>query len=183
MAGWSPNTLTRAVYDRLTGDTGTGGLRNSSSPLVASIHAREAPIPTPSSFPYLVFFVTTVTGEEAFDAEKHIVGFEAEWFVEEQASGVDAVERSGLILERLVGDVTDQSSGVPTYGLSRWAPTLQTGWLAAPIEFMAASDVSDTLGVIRWTASFEVQVSKVGGSETDQQTEWDFDVDPWWYWG
>lgn len=162
--GWHPNTLLRAVYERLAADTGSGGLLYSSAPLVTGIYTRRFPTPSPAStdFPYVIAYFDAMSGDDTFSTEGKRVGLQVEWFVDETASGTDSVERAGKILERVVGDWTDQASGVPSYGLSRYAPTLQTGWSSTPILFESASDVSIGLGVIHWQAMFSVIVSKPG---------------------
>jgi hypothetical protein len=162
MSGWHPNTLLSAVQARLNADTGTGGLLNASTPLATAVWTRRFPMPdrTATEFPYVICYFSAIEPIDAFQNEGSRIGIMVEWFVDETASGIDGMERAGKILERVVGDWTD--TGGPSYGLSRWQPTLQTGWTASPIIFESASDESfnDGLGVIRWNAMFSVEVSK-----------------------
>lgn len=164
MAGWHPSTLLNDVRSRLASDNGTGGLVPSSDPLVTGIWTRRFPNPNANAtdYPYIIAYFDAMEGGDTFATEGKRMGLRVEWFVDETASGVDGLERAGAILERLVGDWTDQATGVPTYGLHRYTPTLQTGWSAGPIYFESASDVSfgDGLGVIRWEALFSVEISK-----------------------
>lgn len=161
MAGWSNRTLLRAIVDRLAGDTGTGGLLNTVSPLVTNVYARRFPVPGSSDHPYIIVYFDAISGDDTFSVEGKRVGIRVEWFARETASGVDSLEVVDKILERVTGDWIDQASGVPSYGLSRWTPTLQTGWSSTPMIFESASDesFSDGLGVIRWAALFSVIVS------------------------
>lgn len=164
MAGWTPSTLLAEVTSRLINDSGTGGLFASGNRLVTAVWTRRFPLPNTSitDYPYVIVYFDAIQGNDTFKDEAKRIGMRVEWFVDEQANSVDSVERCGKILERVVGDWTDQSSGIPTYGLHHWTPTLQAGWNSGPLLFESASDESfaDGLGVIRWSAMFSVEVNK-----------------------
>jgi hypothetical protein len=165
MAGWSNRTLLAAIRTRLLADTGTGGLFDSvGSDLVTAVWTRRFPLPTQNAtdFPYVIVYFDAVEGGDAFAYEGKRIGIRVEWFTRENADGVDGLEQSDKVLERITGDFTDQSAGVPSYGLHRWTPTIQSGWAAGPLYFEGAGDesVSDSTGIIRWNAMFSVEVSK-----------------------
>jgi hypothetical protein len=161
VAGFHPNNLLRAVYDRLNGDTGTGGLRASSSPLASAVYTRRFPLPRGSDFPYAICYFDAIQNEDTLTDEQKRVGVSVEWICESQASGVDGTERAGLIMARVIGNWADRLDRAPTHGLAHWTPSVQSGWASGPMMFESASYSRDELGTVRWSALFGVMVNKV----------------------
>ncbi|REK40880.1 MAG: hypothetical protein DWQ20_00700 [Actinobacteria bacterium] len=132
MAYWIQD-IEKEIYERLTGDTGSGGLFASGSELVSSVWTDLVP---PSSDPWwhangkdaddpTISFVVRGTSladttESAGRALEVVFTVECRAFDPSTPPG----EIINAILNRIEGDWFDQASQVPTFGIDRWAPTL-----------------------------------------------------------
>jgi hypothetical protein len=133
--------IEKEVYERLKADTGTGGLFSEASgeePLVSSVWNDEAPEATNPWWtaqglspedPMIVFYCDTIADAETTETVGREVALTLEVYVRARPEdGTVPTETMGLILDRLEGNWYAQSSGVPSYGLVRWEPTLDGGW-------------------------------------------------------
>lgn len=159
MASYLP-ILYQAIGDRLTGDTGTGGLFNSGTPLVTQL--RNTVIDQGQAFPYLVMRCQGGDVEDGFSVRTHKVSVTIDAYIEEQpASGYDPFDRGSKILDRVEGDWDLQSTRVPSFGLDRFTPTLANNWYAGPFQMLRVREAHEP-GVLHWIMDFEILVSKQG---------------------
>lgn len=158
-----------AVYNRLTGDTGSGGLFASGSNLVRAVYNTRPPVSVEgtSNFPYIVYSVfESDPSESAFRTRvwRRRVRFDV--FVEAEANNtVDAMARGSDILRRIEGDWEDQATGTgPTFGIDRWKPSLTgSGWTADifdPVD--GGEDHSFEDGYFSWFITYDIRNSKAG---------------------
>lgn len=158
-----------AVYNRLTGDTGSGGLFNSGNELVEAVYNTRPPImpETPTPFPYIVYSVFESSPEEsAFRTRvwRRRVRFDV--YVEMEANNtIDPLARGGLILRRLEGNWDEKAAGVaPDYGIDRFQPTLTgSGWTADIFDAVdGGEDHNPDDRYYCWFMTFDIRCSKVG---------------------
>lgn len=160
MSSYLPK-LYQAIGDRLTGDTGTGGLFNVTSPLVTQF--RNTVIASSQAFPYLVMNVTTAMNSDGFNLRSHMVTFSIHVYVEEQPNaGGDSFSTGASIIDRVEGDWDLQSTRIPSFGLDRWVPTLtSSSWTCSQCVLLNSSEAHDP-GVLHWILDFRVYVNKAG---------------------
>lgn len=108
--------LEDTIYDRLVGDTGSGGLLATGSELVSNVynHMRN-PSDTLSDKPYIVFAVDDWTQDETYDTSGITVDFTVHIFGAPR--GGTTVFRN--VINRVFGDWKPTTA--PSFGLHRWA--------------------------------------------------------------
>lgn len=145
-----------AIRDRLVGDTGTGGLFNSGSPLLTAFY--YAAIPTSGTMPYAVLSFASDTENDAFAKDIRQIVFRINVFVPRiHATITDPTNRGSQILARIYGDTSAGSA--PTYGLHRWQPSLSGSWSAAHVQQAQAFD-EHTDDTYSWVLEYKLTISK-----------------------
>lgn len=113
----NPAVLEETIIDRLTGDTGSGGLLASGASLISNVynHFRN-PSDTLTDKPYIVVAVEDWTQDETYDTSGLSVNFRIHLF------GASRGGTTGLrtIIDRVFGNWKPGTA--PTYGLHRWFP-------------------------------------------------------------
>lgn len=161
--GYYLASMMGAVYTRLNGDTGTGGLRNVASPLIEAVHVYRAP--TNATLPYVTFNTSATNAEhEGFRTRVRSVTIDVHTWVQRAATGYNPLDRCDLIMARIIGDWPDQLSGTgPTFGLDRWQPTLTgTGWEASIFDFVEEFDASEEEDRFHFIQTLQLLVSDPG---------------------
>lgn len=161
--------LEAAILNRITGDTGSGGLLNAGTPLITTVYNSEFPADedTTTDFPYIVFQVTDSEPADAMRTRvwKRVVVFHV--YVLKQpatqyASG-DPLTVGSLILRRLEGDWEDQTFQTqPTFGFDRFKPDISSsGWTAGLFKMLSSSAQHEDK-VYHWVMELEILDSKAG---------------------
>jgi len=164
MAYFFPQIM-RDIQLRLLGDTGTGGLCNATTPMLASattsIRINDGQENAP--LPQIVLNLVSCTTDDAFRTASRRCQIDVHIFVLEQPeNGVVGIASIGNIVERVMGNWTAISGGVPTVGLDRFQPALSgTGWEATPMILTNETDAS-VPGVLHWVQTYSVIISKIG---------------------
>lgn len=146
--------LETAIYNRLVGDTGAGGLRNASAPLVTGVFVGTAN--SGQTMPFLLIDVAAERAQNAFSRDI----FNAEFWVTTSAARFGSATPGQVysdILARVYGDTVGGS--VPTYGLHRHTLSLSGGWTATVAECMGAFP-EHTDAAFVWRQIFKLTVSK-----------------------
>lgn len=158
MSAALPNLWTD-VRARLLADTGTGGLFNVSTPLVAGLWLVNAP--DSQAMPFLVMSSQALRNDDTFTSRHHVVEFQVSSFIEEEpATGYDPFARGASIAGRVLGDWSLQGTRLPSFGLDRWTPALSgSGWSASPVEFVTTRE-QHTPGVVQFVHEFVVRLSQ-----------------------
>lgn len=145
------------IRDRLTADTGSGGLFNATPLLASPIY--YAAMPTTAAMPYAVFSFVSDVANNCFQKDVREIRFQLSVFMPRvHATISDPMLRGSQILDRIYGDSANGS--VPTYGLHRWAPTLSGGWTAGgAVQCGPRRDehIDDTYA---WVLEFYLPVSR-----------------------
>lgn len=121
--------LETALVSRLTGDTGTGGLRNASSPLVAGVWVTTAP--SAQVMPYCVIDVASQRAANAFTRDIYETEAWVTTFVP-RAGTATPLQTASDILARVYGD--SSGGAAPTYGYHRLTLSLSGGWTPTAME-------------------------------------------------
>ncbi len=161
--------LWRAVYDRLTGDTGTGGLFATGANLVRAVYNTRAPMNAEgtTAFPYIVYSVfESDPSESAFRTRVWRRRIRFDVLVESEANNtIDPLARGADILRRVEGNWEDQVAGTaPTFGIDRWKPDISAGgWTADIFDAVdSGEDHSFQDGYYAWFITFDIRCSKEG---------------------
>lgn len=150
--------LMQSIRTRLTGDTGTGGLFASGSPLLSGVFLTRAP--EKQAFPFAVITLVDATADDAFRTKTDTVVFQVSVYVD--LNSTSPLQRMSDILERIDGNWETVAYGTqPTYGLDRWRPTV-TGWSPDIVTRERAMQMADTPDVLTFIAQYRVNISRVG---------------------
>lgn len=179
MAYWLTE-LEKAIYDRLTGDTGSGGLFNVGNELLAThplgssagVGVYNTQIPNASSgtvFPAIVFQVTAAQGDDALRTATRQVRVYVSVEVQRTnpsgtSSAYNPLSRGALILQRVEGNWYEKAAGTaPDCGLDRWKPDLGVGttWVSDILAIESWSAAHDDM-VLRWELTFTALLSRSG---------------------
>lgn len=147
----------KAIYDRLLGDTGTGGLFAVGSELVNGIRVNQL---TPGTErPYILINTVSETAQdEGFTHDGHLVTTQVTVYTNPRDGGLEAMR---AILRRIYGDAVEQSDNLPTYGLMRWKPDISaSGWDANPIEFESQNQVQQDADVLQRALTLSCWITK-----------------------
>ena len=127
-----------AIFDRLSGDTASGGLRHTGTPLVTGIFSYDAP--ETQAYPYIAFIFS---GAENMDTlEKDVIKYTVDIsVVSDKDAGLTAVS---AILDRVYGNA-NESANVPTFGLHRHKLELgaTTEWEASTMRRIDSIEAHD----------------------------------------
>lgn len=155
-----------AVLDRVTSDTGTGGLLNVTTPLLAGsgIYNTQAPSTegTSSVYPYIVYATASSQNDSEFETRGWIREIDFHIYVEKSSSSItDPMQRGADILRRLEGDWEDQPAGTqPSFGFDRYKPSLgSSGWTPDIFELIDSRDLHED-EVYHWMMTFRIRNSK-----------------------
>lgn len=146
------------VIGRLNNDTGSGGLRNVSAPLITGAFWEMAP--SDQAEPYIVYGVELVSG--GIDSAEHFEGngvkcqVTLDVYVKRWVTSVNAMDRLSAILARLYGD-SGANSGVPGFGFHRWTMSGLTGWTATNLEFITQGAIRDDADRVAVTTTFQAK--------------------------
>lgn len=176
MAYWLTE-LESAIYARLIGDTGSGGLLASGSELVAAhpggsgLGIYRTMIPEASTgtvYPCVTFMVGQASIDDAMRtatrACRVLFAVEVQRTGTSGATQFDPVARGAAIAQRVEGNWYEKAAGTaPDYGLDRWRPSLGGGttWesdIMALESWATAHDES----LFRWELNFTVLISRTG---------------------
>lgn len=147
--------LASAIYTRLTGDATlsgylTGGIRNYYAQPDAS-QTEATPLP------YLVYVIDFGQTSNSQKGQTQEMLVTVDMYVPRQSGYVLCSQ----VIERVNGDATDQITGVPTFGLHLWTPTLATGnWVADVMQCSDGSSVSDDKDWFRYALVFSCHLSR-----------------------
>lgn len=109
--------LEDAIYTRLSGDTGSGGLLETGSTLVDEIsNGFREPVKGIAK-PIVVFVVDSASQEDGADIEIVSVQIMVHTLVDRESGPTSA----RAAVDRIFGDAAAQG-GAPTFGLHRWKP-------------------------------------------------------------
>lgn len=160
--------LWKSVLDRVNADTGSGGLRNVTTPLITGVYNTRPPFTAEGSdpFPYLVYSVFESENRNAFRTRVWRRRVRFDIFVQVDPNGtLDVLQRGADILRRVEGDWEDQAVGTaPTFGFDRFQPTLtSSGWTAGIFDLVdSGEDHSPEDELYTWTMTFDILTSKAG---------------------
>lgn len=162
----------KAVGDRLAGDSTlvallAGGSANSITSFIPSPATDASAV-----YPWVTFKIRNiaVSGDEPFETRAHDIAFSVLLLVQERpvsSVSTDPLITIAKIQERIVGDWSEQSTRVPSYGLDRWQPdfTSYTGDAAStysPVQILYESTDCDAgePGLHIWDMSFRLTINK-----------------------
>lgn len=163
--------LWKAVGDRLAGDSTLVALLAGGSANSITSYLPQPATDASASYPWVTFRLIdrSVAESEPFETRNHIVTFSVLLFVQERpvsSVSTDPLVTLAKIEERVLGDWSEQSTRVPTYGLDRWQPDFSghTGdavstYSPTEILYQGTSDQSES-GLLSWELSFQVQINK-----------------------
>lgn len=138
--------IVQSVYDRLSGDTGVGGLFASGAELVDGVYSFRAGSQVSQGDSYIVTSITGGVQQDSFDADLIDWSLSVSVFIDPQ-------EVSGVGLSAIVDRVYAR--------LHRWTPTLD-GWTASgPWTFTdaGAPELPDE-DSLQWIMNFELIANK-----------------------
>lgn len=145
-----------AIYARLTGDTGTGGLFNVGNELVAGVYnTMPTELQVNEDSKYVVFSVASASQGDAFDMDVVEYTFRLSVFTPVKA-GLTA---ASAIIDRVYGNGVASSGNLATYGLHRWLPSLSGGWTATVCQ-RVDQDTNHSEDVYQFVETFRVTCSK-----------------------
>lgn len=134
------NAICTAIVARLEADQGPGCLfaTGGATGLISAVYRNMAP-PRPT-MPYVVFDCKDEATENTFTSDVLLVRIAFAIFIP-TTSGPNVMD---AILDRIYGDASLQSSGVPSYGLHRHRLNLATGtWTGNTVMYTGSEDDSD----------------------------------------
>lgn len=134
------NAICTAIVTRLQADQGAGALfaTGGGPGLITGVYRNEAP--SSASTPYVVFTCDDSAVEDTFRSDVLKVTVRVQvWIPTSSPPGL-----MDTILDRIYGDATLQSSGIPSYGLHRHNLVLATGtWTGGTLVYTGSDDASD----------------------------------------
>lgn len=132
-----------AIVTRAKADTGSGGLFNTTSPLVNAFYVNRTPPET--GFPYVICNLVGADGRHAFNKSVFEIRVRMAVFMERQSHTVsDPLLRVSNILERLRGNWSSSSPATaPTYGFDRHPLALTAPWSGTHMIYETVFDESD----------------------------------------
>lgn len=143
-----------AVKTRLQADTGSGGLLNSSAPLITGVWVSNAP--AGNTAPYCVIDVASEKSDNAFTKDIYSVEFWVHTFVARHGNATP-LQTASDIMARIFGD--SAAGAVPSYGLHRHPLSLSGSWTATNAECTGAFAEHDE-NVYHYYQIFRLTVSK-----------------------
>jgi hypothetical protein len=155
-------SLLRAIMDRAEGDTGSGGLFRSSTPLITGIYASRGS--QTLSFPYITVD-TFDTEDDTFQTDAVTTTITFHVWIDATASALDPVDRASKILARLRGDAVKQNNRVPSYGFHRWVPQVESGtmeWACSPMTRRGGTTAHEK-DVYHFIEEYQVRQSNATG--------------------
>lgn len=134
--------LSQAIYDRITGDTGDGGLMETDDPLINAIY--EDVILTGASVPYVIVSIVETEEDDTFPTDAWLVTFELE-----------------VVCDRRLGDYTTDSAILARAHtqLHRWVPTV-TGYAVQDMRSIAGT-TDHTLTERHWITRYRTRMEAV----------------------
>lgn len=147
-------SIETALKARLLADTGTGGLRNSGTPLVQGVWVSNAP--SSQAMPYCLIDVASQREAHAFSKDIFEVEAWVSTFVARHGTATP-LQTASDILARVYGD--SSAGSAPTYGLHRHPLSLSGSWVATPIESMGVLPEHDEKAYV-YRQIFKFHVSK-----------------------
>lgn len=131
------------LKNRAAADTGSGGLFNTTSPLISAWYPGR--VPADGEYPYVVETTTGTPHRDAFGRDVVIVTFRASvWVPWKMHTDTDPMLTASRILARIYGNWSSSSpSTQPTYGFHRFKPTLASPWTSSYIIHETTIDESD----------------------------------------
>lgn len=156
------------LRDRLTADTGSGGLFNVGAPLLNAPICNQFQTPaldSTSAFPFITFEIESLTNEpEGFGLAS--IEFGVNLIVTMSMDGSDPMDTWFKVFDRVYGDWLAQygAGNPPTYGLHRWegGDVATLGWHVGLFEMDTADNITSTgnPGTYQWLIRFKVLVTK-----------------------
>lgn len=130
------------LRNRAIADTGTGGLFNTTTPLIYAWNWNA--VPEGTQYPYVVQSVASLTSQNAF--QKDVVACTVRFGIwHERSSNIDPTPYTTVsnIEARIYGNWSSSSPGTaPTYGFHRFSPSF-SGWTGTAMEYVTTFDESD----------------------------------------
>lgn len=161
----------KAVNTRLTGDSTLVALLAGGSANSITCY-QPTPVAVDSSsaqYPWVYYKLGERRPDDAFATRRHEFEFEVHVMVQERppsAVTADPITTLAKIEERIIGDWSEQSTRVPSYGLDRYIPDVsaQTGDAATNyspemIVYNGTIDLSEP-GILHWSCSFLWSIDK-----------------------
>ena len=134
------NAICAAIVARLQADQGGGALfaTGGAPGLIRAVYRNMAP--PNAEMPYVVFDCKDEATENTFTSDVLLVRMVFAIFI----PTTSAPSVMDAILDRIYGDATTQSSGLPSFGLHRHPLNLTTGtWTGGTIMYTGSEDDSD----------------------------------------
>lgn len=152
------------ILARAQADTASGGLYHASAPIIKGMYNTIAPIGDDAvGFPLVVYNLYGVTNENALGTRHFAVDIYFNIWVERDGTTA-AITRADAILNRILGDWDEQTTGVPSYGFDRWQPALSgTSWLSTIMEVQEITTAHER-ELFHWVLNFRTYCSKVKAS-------------------
>lgn len=165
--------LLKSINDRLSGDTGTGGLTTLLGNGATSVRTSFPPPGVdPPGTTYPLVTITPVSDEvdDGFLGRFGMYTIEVRLFVAEQSTtqSVDTLLLMMKLHERVIGDWPEQTDRNPTYGLDGWLPSFTgytgdfvSAYTATTMDYTGYTDQTEPIGGIReWCLNFRVGLFK-----------------------
>lgn len=134
------NAICAAIVARLQADQGGGALfaTGGAPGLIKAVYRNMAP--PNADMPYVVFDCKDEATENTFTSDVLLVRIAVAIFI----PTTSAPNVMDAILDRVYGDATRQSTGIPSFGLHRHPLNLTTGtWTGGTIMYTGSDDDSD----------------------------------------
>jgi hypothetical protein len=143
----------KLVRSRATGDTGTGGLFNATTPLLTGWYTRLAPAQV--SLPYVVVNCIDAGNQDGLRFSLRRLRMRISIFTSGNSEA--SIE---TIRTRILGNWLTGTNRVPTYGFDRWTMTgMDNSFSASPMIFINQTELFEER-VTQTILEFETYVSK-----------------------
>lgn len=167
--------LLKSINDRLSADTGAGGLTTFLGNGATSVRTSFPPPgvdPPGTTYPLVIITPVSDDIDDTFPGRFAMYNIEVRIFVAEQSvtQSVDTLLTMMKIHERIIGDWPEQTDRNPTYGIDGWQPNFTGGtytgdfassYVATTMDYQGYDDQTEPVGGIReWVLRFAVGLSR-----------------------
>lgn len=162
------SSISQAIYDRLTADTGSGGLYESGVWNIISGAWAIFATPGPSAFPRIVYSID-MDGAHSTTADEFNVSVRMTVMDDTTQIADDSPfsGRIGAVLNRIHGNSVLQTGRTPTYGFNRHLLVLPTNGYTAKASWCLITGVECGMvdeKIVQATTSFKFRVTAIASN-------------------
>ena len=162
------SAISQAIYDRLTADTGTGGLYEGGFWNIITGAWAIFATPGPSSFPRIVYSINLDSAHSTTADEFNVtVQMTVMDDVNQLADDAPFSGRIGAVIDRIHGNAVLQTGRTPTYGFNRHLLVLPTNGYTAKASHCLVTGVECGMvdeKIVQATTSFKFRVSALAAN-------------------